>query len=587
LAESSGDKLCPICDSPLQPGSKKCGFCGTDLSIFEIETELPKNPEPVVSQAPRPRASVESRIEEIFSKPIIQEKQPVKEPPKPVQAPRETPRPSPPPEPAKAPPAAPEQRPAPRPEPKPEAPAKQAEYFECPECGTSVETAATSCPKCGVLFAEEGAEMFQCPACNTLVSVDATSCPGCGAIFVEPEAEAAPEPKKELEAPVVPVKPSLEPIKEEKAKEEKVHVTEEAEKPKAEEGEKKGFMRWFKRGKKEEKADSKEPEPEVRGEPEKPTPSPPVPTSTTRIEPIPSPKPAAEVRIREARPEPAVEKRAPIPEAATRPAPAPVPYAQVEAPLGKDKGRDLARMVAEMKPLLALAREKDVDIGDSKRLIDDAASAGRERQLDRAIELVQESKNMLMAKIDAMLSDQIMKLNDEIKVAREFGGDVSRATVYIQEVAKARSTGDIEAAFVYADKVKMELLPITGRYNESKRKITITKQLIADCEAFTVDTRDARRSLAEANKAFDSKDFDKVDSLIRTANDSLAKVIPKRMNEEITAAKELLIDAKTRNVNISPMITVLKSATNSMKSGDYSQAVKEMREFREMVKRTK
>ena len=79
--------------------------------------------------------------------------------------------------------------PVPKVEP-PQAAAK--EYFECPECGALIETTATACPKCGVLFAEEGAEMFQCPACSTLVSMDAKSCPGCGAMFIEPgEAEAA------------------------------------------------------------------------------------------------------------------------------------------------------------------------------------------------------------------------------------------------------------------------------------------------------------------------------------------------------------------------------------------------------------
>ena len=61
------------------------------------------------------------------------------------------------------------------------------EHFECPQCGTSIEAAATQCPKCGVAFAEEGAGTFTCPACNALVNVDAKTCPGCGAFFVEPE----------------------------------------------------------------------------------------------------------------------------------------------------------------------------------------------------------------------------------------------------------------------------------------------------------------------------------------------------------------------------------------------------------------
>jgi cellobiose-specific phosphotransferase system component IIA len=242
-------------------------------------------------------------------------------------------------------------------------------------------------------------------------------------------------------------------------------------------------------------------------------------------------------------------------------------------------------MVAEMKPLLALAREKEVDIGESKTLIDDAAVAGRERQIDKAIELVQNARTILLTKIDSHLASLIMRLNDEIKVARDFGGDISRASTYIQEVARARSAGDVEAAYVYIDKIEKEMQPITGRYNDSRKKITSLKQFIADCEIFIVDTREARKLLLEANRAFEAKDFDKVDSVVKTANESLYKNIPARMNEEMKKAKDELLEAKVRNVNITPMLTVLKSATNLMKSGDYGQAIKEMREFKDMLKK--
>ena len=169
---SSGDKLCPICDSPLQPGSKKCGFCGTDLSIFDIDIEPPKrSSEPV---APQPKISVESRVEEVMSRPAVQERTAIRETPSVVslQPPRvELPKTAPVPEVKKA--------AEPSPEPEPEL-AEATEYFECPQCGATVENTANSCPKCGVLFAEEGAEVFECPACNTLVNLDAKSCPGCG-----------------------------------------------------------------------------------------------------------------------------------------------------------------------------------------------------------------------------------------------------------------------------------------------------------------------------------------------------------------------------------------------------------------------
>lgn len=404
------------------------------------------------------------------------------------------------------------------------------------------------------MFAEEGADTFQCPACNTLVSVDAESCPGCGAVFVEPETPAV-APKKDIEPPVAEVKaPSKKPTK---------PIEPEVKPEKAEE--KKGFKGLFKWGK---KAPEPAPKPQAKHEApilkEKPAPAP-----TPTHAPAPSAPRPTEVHVREVKQEEEI----------------PAAHAPVQ-PIAKDKGRDLARMVAEMKPLLALAREKEVDIGESKQLIDEAATAGRERQIEKAMELVQKSKNVLMGKIDSHLADIITKLNEEIKIAREFGGDISRPTTYVQEVARARASGDIEAAYVYAEKVAKELLPITGRYNESKRKIAQLKNFIADCELFIVDTKDARRLLMEASKALDAKDFDKMDNSIKMANESLSKSIPSRMNEEMRKARDELIAAKVRDVNITPMLTVLKSATSLMKSGEYPQAIKEMREFKELMKKS-
>ena len=428
------------------------------------------------------------------------------------------------------------------------APAK--EYFECPQCGALVETTASSCSKCGVLFAEEGADVFQCPACNTLVSVDATSCPGCGAVFIEPEdAEAAaaseptPAPKLAAETPVAKAAPPPKPKPAPAA-------------PKQEE-DKKGFFGMFKKAKKEEPPAPKPSKPSKPAEPVK---------SAVREVTItaPPPKKPAESRPVEAR--------------MTRPEPSP--------PVGKDKGKELARMVAEMKPLLALAREREVEIGESKGLIDEAAVAGRERQLDKAIDLVQKSKAVLLSKVDEQLGDDLTKLSEEVKIAHGFGGDIARATTYLQEVERARSAGDAEAAYVYVDKVRSELLPITGRYNESKMKYTAMKELIANAEVFIVDTKEARSLMVEASRALDARDFDKLDMQIRAVQDRLYKAIPPRMNDELRKARDDLLEAKMKNVNITPLITILKSATNLMKAGDYAQALKEMREFKEMVKRT-
>lgn len=573
MPSPSGDKLCPICDSPLQPGSKKCSFCGTDLSIFDIDVDSSKK----VSESPpvAPKVTMDSRVSEIFSRPpAAPEPAPIKPSPPPV---REQPKVEPVPAPVKAPVIPPEPRKVPEPEaaPEPKKPSEPEpeELFECPSCNARIPVSATVCPKCGVMFAEEGAEMFQCPACNTLVSVDAKSCPGCGAVFVESEeaaqsASSGAAPAVQAPVPSVLPKKDLEPPIEE-VKVEKA-IPAKSKEPEPEEKKKGG---WFKWGKKE--------EPKVKPEPK-----------VEKIAPsvsISSKKPAAE-SVRELKPPVKEVPKHAVP-APVRPVAAPMPSPPVPPPSSaptlssQDKGEQLARMVAEWKPLFALASDKEIDPGESKQLIDDAIIAGRERQVDKAIELVRQAKTILTEKVDANLGQQIVKLNEEIKIARDFGGDISRPTTYIQEVTKARSSGDIEAAFVYAEKVKKELLPITGRYNESRTKITDLKKLIQDCEVFIVDTKDARRTIVEATKSFELKDFDKVDALVKSANESLFKAIPVRMTEEMKTARERLIDAKAKNVNITPMLTVLKSTMALLKAGDYPQAVKEMRDFNEMMKK--
>ncbi len=447
----------------------------------------------------------------------------------------------------------------------------QEDQFACPECGAKVSITASSCSSCGVIFSDEGTEVFQCPACNTLVNIDAKTCPGCGAMFVESEEEAAAsvEPQQELEPPIAEVPVMSEtPIVDDEVETEEAEEAEESPSDEVEASEKaapkekksRSPFGWLKKRKKDDVPDEVEPEPEplVESEP-------------IEVEPVRHLKEEPKARI-------------PEPEFTTKPAPAPK-VSSTSADL-RDKGKELARMVAEMKPLLSLAMQNEIEISESKQLIDDAAIAGRERQLEKALELVNTARAILMDAIDARLTETLDQLREEVQVADELGGEVSRPKTYISEMEKAKSRGDLEAAFIYSDKVSNELLPITGRYNETKKKLKSLKSLLSDCEMLILDTREARASFVEANKAFDSRAFDKAEMLITQTNERLNAAIPERLTEEIKAARHLLVDAKIRNVNITPMLTLLKSVTNLTKSKDYPQALRELREFKEMSKKT-
>jgi len=232
-----------------------------------------------------------------------------------------------------------------------------------------------------------------------------------------------------------------------------------------------------------------------------------------------------------------------------------------------------------------LAIEKGVDVSKSRKLVDEGAISVRARKLDPALESVRRARETLLESLQDSVEQMVTDLRAEANVATALGGEVSRANAYLDELEKAGKTGDYEAMYVYADKVKNELLPITGRYNESKQKISSLRNLMSDSEIITVNTKEVRAMLAEAAKSFDSNDFDKVDLTVKSATDKLFTGIEPRLGEEIRRARDQLVELKERGQNITPMITVLKSARSMMKSKDYPQALREIREFKEQVRK--
>lgn len=491
MAPAVDQKLCPICDSPLAEGSRKCGFCGTDLSIFEEDL------------APAPP--------------------PAPPPPTPVA-------PAPPPPPAARPPA-----PV-----APAAPPKIPEVatFQCPECGATVDADASSCPNCGVAFAEaEGEAQFQCPECGTIVDAAATTCPGCGAIFAEAEAEAAPEEAAEEEAkgPAPPAAPEAPGVEEAVA----LRVEE-----------KRGFFSRFSRRRREQE------ELEVQEVPSEPpgAPSPP------RAAPLPPAAPPAPARP------PAV------------PAPAPVP----EGP--RDLGRELARLVAEVKPLMSLARDQAIEITEGKELIDRAVLAGRDKQLDQAIELVTKAHDVLSANFREYLARRAAELEGELGVARRLGADVAMATRYLAELRRSAAESDFQGGLAYDERVMSELQPFTGRYKEAGRHVAELQDLIADAEIVFVDTKAARKYLTDANHAFGRMEYDAVETLAKKGTESIVEVLPARIEDELRKGKELLVEAKMRGAKISGPITTLKAATRSLKASRHVDALREIKQFKQEMR---
>jgi hypothetical protein len=428
------------------------------------------------------------------------------------------------------------------------------------------------------MFVEDEAAQFQCPACGTLVDAAATKCPGCGALFVE-DTEAAPEaPHAQAAAPTPSPAPAPAPqaasqpsapaaVAETPApattgKDEDLErilsvtkrIKETREADVAAKGEKKvkkpGLFRFGGRKK--------------EGAAERPAP----------VQPVGPPVSP-------------VERPAPTPAPAVQAAPAAAPPVKRTFPTDpREQGKELAKLVAEVRALLGTATERDVMIEESKDLLDKAITAGRERQFIQALEIVTQAQEKLQFRLSEYVTATFASMREEIEVAKRLGGDPSRADVFLTEATRAAQTPDYQASLVFIDKARSELVPITGRYNETRGALRKFERLVKDARYIGIDTDPLKVVLESAKSSFNSLDFTKTEEMVKKSTDEVISQIPDRMSKEIEKAKQMLVEAKMKtDTGVTPQITILKSAIKDMREEKYIEALSEMKRFKREMKK--
>jgi predicted RNA-binding Zn-ribbon protein involved in translation (DUF1610 family) len=433
-----------------------------------------------------------------------------------------------------------------------------------------VKESDTVCPHCGAQFVEDENAQFECPACGTLVDANATSCPGCGAIFVEDEGAAeekpaaqpaaqapvsqpavtqppvqaaAPAAKAEPEESVISVG-SVEETTDEMvskavagARESRVQAPGEVKKVK-----RPGIGGIFRGGK--EEAAPQAAQPTVAA-----TPVAAAPTQSMSITPI------------------AATKR----QLPTNP---------------QEQGRELAKLVNDVRTMANIATEKGIPLDDSKDLLDRAIASGRERQLTQALNLITSAEDKLNTRLRDYSVAHFNSLMEEISVAGRLGGNTSKAEVLAKEVKRAAEAPDYQAAFVFMDKAKAELAPITGKYNAVKDVLRRYDRLVKDCRAVGIDNEPLKETYEEARQAFEEMKYEEAESIAKGSTEEIMAQVKTRIGPEIDKAKQMLIEVKMKaETGVGPQITILKSAIKAYKEENYQEALAEIKRFKKEMKR--
>ncbi len=286
-----------------------------------------------------------------------------------------------------------------------------------------------------------------------------------------------------------------------------------------------------------------------------------------------------------------VKEATPAPPAPAAPAPPPTPApSPPPAPVAEPKVDDtelrkqFPELVAEVKPLLALAKEYDIDTAEGRRLIDKAVKAGKSNDVASAVAYVKECHTSIRSAIDGRLDTDVEHLEELVKVAKSMNSNPSGINEAIKAVKDRRATGDLKGALEEALAGKKQAEKLTGKYIEAHELTDDLENLIASCERFYIDVRESKKLLAEAKDAGEHGDWSMMGILARKGREEIMKSLPELLNSELKKAKSQLLDAKAEGKDVSTLVKLLKEAGTAAKLEKYDEALGRLIDFKTEAK---
>ncbi len=285
-------------------------------------------------------------------------------------------------------------------------------------------------------------------------------------------------------------------------------------------------------------------------------------------------KPMEEVKAKAPPPKVPEKKRAPPPVTAQPPREG----VKDERALRKELGA----LVAEVKPLLTGARRAGINVTEGRKWIDQAITAGKNRDFQRAIIMVKKSKNALNKAINQQTIDMIQTTQKKIEVLKRAGTNVNQLENNVLKITSLlKGGGYVEAAQLAKNTVKSaEKSMMVSRARLKKTKevkgrdevdviIKSLIDMIKSGEEINVNTKLTKAFLTKSRLAMKKDEWNEARDLLLKAKENFLKELSQRLTDIVSNSRPVLYKAKMEGVDIRPSIKLLREASSALKVNKY------------------
>ena len=117
----------------------------------------------------------------------------------------------------------------------------------------------------------------------------------------------------------------------------------------------------------------------------------------------------------------------------------------------------LSESANELKPLLAIAKERSIDVSEGRRLISEAVIYGKKKEVRKAVEIMMDGKRSVKGSMKLRFLREISSLENDIESLRGSGANVGTAVKSIKDAKELLKVGTYDGIPAHVDKAKNDI----------------------------------------------------------------------------------------------------------------------------------
>lgn len=257
-----------------------------------------------------------------------------------------------------------------------------------------------------------------------------------------------------------------------------------------------------------------------------------------------------------------------------------------DLPFGDRKliARELPRLVNEVKPLLVSAKAIGVGIEDGKRLINGAIEAGKRKEMEKAVKLISDARRSLELAFASFIGARLQSFASELDAAGS--GDAGKLARPLLDDAFSRlSSRDYEGAWSTLGRAKVAFQSQAKEYTEGRKILEATERLAGEVRSLGMNSKEVDRLVLQSRAAAQQRDLPASLRYAKQAQERLLQAVPEFVQSEMREARDTLLDLKMRGGDVSKPVGILKEASGHVKSEEWSEAIRFLKEFHKEVSR--